>query len=499
MRTVKVMAVDDEILALDYIERLLPWEKTQYRLIAKAADAREAVRLFQRLKPTIMIVDISMPNKNGITLMKEILEFGIPVKFIFLTAYREFQYVQEALRLGASGYVLKHDLQAEMLLHELDKAAASLSMELKNRDLQVNRESGYHRQLIAGVVSPDRLYPVIGNGDLEVYAPPAEPVRCMDFSLYQAIDYVEIADTAKNKFFLSVYLKDVYRYAVLSEELRRLSREIQQIFKEYTSRSVSIAFAFTPCGQYQKKETLQRLESLIEQRFFLGVEQTLYLEENRGELLGEPVPPGEVDQLFEKLRKGREPEKTLKEVFQRAKGSVAGFDALVRMLVAGINRQRAELGMPSLYELDQMGVLNRELWRDFQGVQTWFLDQFQLLSKELSVHNQGESSSKARQAVHYIERSYDQDIGVESIAAHLGISGVYLIKIFKQETGKTVTEYLTEYRMEVAKKLILEKRWKIYDLAQRVGYHSAQYFSTVFKKYTGLTPQEYRGQNKGVL
>ena len=131
MRPISVMAVDDEILALDYIEKLIAWEQTNYRLAAKATSAGEAVRLFQKLKPTIMLVDISMPDKNGINLMQEILDFGIPVKFIFLTAYREFQYVQEALRMGASGYVLKHDLQAETLLHELDRAVASLSMELK--------------------------------------------------------------------------------------------------------------------------------------------------------------------------------------------------------------------------------------------------------------------------------------------------------------------------------------------------------------------------------
>lgn len=498
MRTINIMAVDDEVLALDYIEHLIPWDQTPYRLVAKATDAREAVRLFQKLKPTIMIVDISMPDKDGIALMREILKFGIPVKFIFLTAYREFQYVQEALRLGASGYVLKHDLQGEMLLRELDKAAASLSMELKNRDLHNDKERDY-QHLVPGVVCPDRLYPVIGEGDLELFAPPVEPIRCMDFSRYQVVDYVEIADVVKNQFFLNIYLKSVYRYGVLSEELKRLSQDIQQIFKEYMGVSVSIAFSLRPCEKGRKKEFYQRLERLIEQRFFLGAGQLMYLQEEPEKMHGEGVPQEEIDQLFSNLRKGREINEALKSSFQKVKGSMADFDALVRMLVTGINWQRTELGMPSLYELDQMGVLNRELWRDYKGVEMWFLDQFQLLSRERIIHNQGEGASRARQAVRLIEQKYDQDLSVECIAEALGISGVYLIKIFKQDTEKTITEYLTEYRMEMAKKLILEKRWKIYDLAQRVGYHSAQYFSTVFKKYAGMTPQEYRNQNKGLF
>ena len=498
MRPISVMAVDDEILALDYIEKLIAWEQTNYRLAAKATSAGEAVRLFQKLKPTIMLVDISMPDKNGINLMQEILDFGIPVKFIFLTAYREFQYVQEALRMGASGYVLKHDLQAETLLHELDRAVASLSMELKNRRSQEKRENGQTRQILPCVLCPDSVYPVLG-GDFEIYAPPVEPIRCIDFSQYQAIDYVEILDAVKNKFFLGIYLKNVYRYSVISQELKMLGEELQQIFYEYTGFNASVAFAVTPCLQAQSQQIYQRLSDFVERRFFLGQGQILYLREEPTIPVGEQVSQKQIDELFSQIRKGEPGETILKNTFEKAKGSMSAFAMLVKMLVTGINWQRGELDMPSLYELDQMGAFNRELWRDFLGIYTWFSEQFQLLSKENLAHNQGQGSSKAGQAVLFIQRNYSRDLSVETIAEELGISGVYLIKIFKQETGKTVTEYLTEYRMEMAKKLILQRRWKIYDLAEQVGYHSAQYFSTVFKKYTGSTPQKYRSQNKSLL
>lgn len=85
-----------------------------------------------------------------------------------------------------------------------------------------------------------------------------------------------------------------------------------------------------------------------------------------------------------------------------------------------------------------------------------------------------------------------EDLTVAGLAAEVFLSPNYLSQIFKQETGESVTEVLTKTRMEAAKELLKSADLRILEIAEMVGYENTTYFSTVFKKYTGLYPQKYR-------
>ena len=78
------------------------------------------------------------------------------------------------------------------------------------------------------------------------------------------------------------------------------------------------------------------------------------------------------------------------------------------------------------------------------------------------------------------------------MALELNISGVYLSLLCKKELGQTFLEYLTQYRIKVAKQLIQTTDYKVYEIARLVGYKSAQYFSQIFKTYTNKTPLEFK-------
>ena len=91
-----------------------------------------------------------------------------------------------------------------------------------------------------------------------------------------------------------------------------------------------------------------------------------------------------------------------------------------------------------------------------------------------------------------INQRYMENLGVTDIAEEVYLTPNYISLIFKQETGETITEYITRVRIEAAKELLKSYDMKILEVAERVGYESAPYFSTVFKKYTGIHPQKYR-------
>ncbi len=105
----------------------------------------------------------------------------------------------------------------------------------------------------------------------------------------------------------------------------------------------------------------------------------------------------------------------------------------------------------------------------------------------------GDKSKYVLQALEYIAGHYaDQDISITTIAAHLGVSEGHLSHVFKKETSYTIISYLTQYRVHTAMKLLQDCRYKVYEVAEMVGYRDVAYFGSTFKKQVGMSPSEYQ-------
>ena len=109
--------------------------------------------------------------------------------------------------------------------------------------------------------------------------------------------------------------------------------------------------------------------------------------------------------------------------------------------------------------------------------------------------NSSQSSKKLKRALEYIDEHYmDEDISLGSVACEMKVSANYLSSAFSQSMERTFTEYITEKRMDRAKKLLLETELTSAEIATEVGYKDAHYFSFVFKKTAGISPREYRSR-----
>jgi two-component system response regulator YesN len=94
----------------------------------------------------------------------------------------------------------------------------------------------------------------------------------------------------------------------------------------------------------------------------------------------------------------------------------------------------------------------------------------------------------------YIHGNYGSNITLETIAAEVFLSPVYLSFLFKQVESMNITDYITHVRIEQAKSLLTTTNGKTYEIANMVGYQDDKYFSRIFKKRVGMTPSEYRSQ-----
>lgn len=99
-----------------------------------------------------------------------------------------------------------------------------------------------------------------------------------------------------------------------------------------------------------------------------------------------------------------------------------------------------------------------------------------------------------QKAADYIKLNYSEKISIKEIADQLYLSPNYLSELFKKHTGKTISEYLTEYRLEKACQLLDHAEYRVEDVSGMVGIHDGRYFSNMFKKKYGMTPTEYRNR-----
>jgi YesN/AraC family two-component response regulator len=116
---IKVLMVDDEKLALDYLENIISWEYYGFEVVGVTTDTEQALNLYRKHHPELIISDIRMPGMNGIDFAQAIRDKDKHSHILFLSGYRDFNYVKQAIRLGIDDYLLKSDVDEEVFLKKI--------------------------------------------------------------------------------------------------------------------------------------------------------------------------------------------------------------------------------------------------------------------------------------------------------------------------------------------------------------------------------------------
>ncbi len=104
----------------------------------------------------------------------------------------------------------------------------------------------------------------------------------------------------------------------------------------------------------------------------------------------------------------------------------------------------------------------------------------------------GAGHEAVKRAAGYIAAHYAEPIGLQDVANHVGLSPSYFSSLFRRTTGVDLRDYLNQTRVEESKRLLSNTDYSLVDIAVAMGFNDQSYFSKVFKKYTGLTPRQYR-------
>lgn len=514
----KVFFVEDEIVTREGIRDNVDWQGNGFEFCGEATDGEMALPLLQATRPDVLITDIKMPFMDGLQLARIVRERMPWMKIIILSGHDEFEYAQEAIKVGVTEYLLK-PVTVQDLHNVLRKIAAQLDQERADRETlqklqdQVAENRALLREklllkLVMGAISSAEAieksqllgmefiarYYLVVVIKIEV----SDPARAFDYEAYQCVQQIVSRQVGSNPdvFLLQKDLEELV--LVIKGDTPEYLEEERDLLIEQIQREVRGTRCQLIVGVgHPKKRIADIYQSFVEA--LLGIHETgVSGGIDRAELL--KVDKSAVEDY---LKCGvKEDFDDFFDAFIRPLGEAAFKSYIIKNyvfmdIVLTTARFVSDLGgdvnqvIPGLSDIET--VLAR--LKTIEQIR----DQAQkILSSALEFRDHQASSQHAkmiRQAKEYIDRHYtDADISLNEVAAHVNHSPSHFSAVFSQETCKTFKEYLTEVRIKKAKELLRTTTLTAAEIAYRIGYSDPHYFSYVFRKQAGVSPKEFRLQ-----
>lgn len=506
----KIVIIEDEIRIREGLARLINKLDRSYEVVGTAENGKEGLEIIRREMPDIIITDIRMPVMDGLEMLTALHEAGINRKTIVLSAYSEFEYARQAMRMGIKEYLLK-----PLAVSDISEAIHRVSEELEQEKKQSEGIIG----------SADQVFSALAAGTLEINDQIKKRVErtfgipenslYSGICLYLGIDYDHNKQQARRELDRMFRERENSRY-ILMEIARektiavlvyqdhgceKLDRWVQYRLLKDRNRTIKGAVGFIADMQMEEiKSGLETLMKYMDWNISLG-DGIMISYPKITKLQTSPcVYPLELEKEMKlAVCAGDGP---------RIKSSLIKFrsyfsegkvyhpkeikECCVRFLWALINTGK-EVGTLRYESLEQQRLLERIMGartvRELNEAEDFLADKFSIREEE-SVHLM---VKKARDLIHEF---YQTGITLEEIAAKLNLTPEYLGTRFHQELGMTFSAYIKNLRMKKAKELLIGTNLKLYEIAAKIGYAEPKYFSRVFKEETGMLPADYRKTHK---
>ena len=283
------------------------------------------------------------------------------------------------------------------------------------------------------------------------------------------------------------------------------TENIRQHVREYLKLKVSIGISRSYSDFVNAPEAHQESLDALAYRTRLGQESILFIDEVQPDAKQQFRYPKELEFRILESVKALDPEQAREGIrqiiarFYEHQVNHYDYQLFLGRLFSNLTGIVQDAGA-SVQEVFDKDIFASDILLRMhtpEQIQMWF--ETQVLSPlmgwvELRLQKQEVNISK--EMIEEIQRNYDQDLSIELFASRLNYHPSYISRVFKKDTGINFTEYLSAYRIEVAKKWLKDTDMKISDIAERLQYSTASNFNRIFKKIVKVTPSQYRDQLK---
>ncbi|MDD2958440.1 MAG: response regulator [Lachnospiraceae bacterium] len=509
---ISVMIVDDEKLTLEDLSTIIDWGACGYKIVATAFNGKQGFRKYQEFHPQLILTDIRMPFMDGIEMISEIRKKDSKVSIVLLTAYEEFGYAKAAISLGITEYIIKSEITAVSMQALLERLNETIMLRDRKDMIVTDRmlEQFFLSDSLSGdsdmeqflkkmfhVLIVEQDLPISVSGEQLLPGIVVPKVKKIDFLSH--FDYGEwnleaITSLHGGQIVLALncqkneYSEHGEMLCVCAEKVKDgLTRQFQDSFTVYAMD--------TRINLYNLKRFCDESASSFQKKYFDGsgrVRRLEYPPMQERPTFNNTWTPGKADDVT-----GIHDKAEIEQYFQGVYHGICRQDDMEQLKSLSkelyyILKKEYKKGHGKTISEDLDQEYNWADWIDTEKICNWFILRFSQLNTD-KISEGGNYSKSIMEVIEYIYHNYrNPDLSLNDIAdaAHLSVG--YLSGAFKKETGVTLKNYITDIRIDAAKKLIERGNYKIYEICSQVGYHSSQYFSQAFYKKVGMFPTEYR-------
>ena len=518
----RVLIADDEMIIRMGLKAIVDWNALGFEIAGEASNGAEALSFMHEQSPDLLMIDIRMPKLLGLEAIKDAREKGFAGKIIVLSGYSDFTYAQTAINYGVTAYLTK-PVDVDDLTNALNKARNELDEENRQRestDIYMQRaREGVLGEFLTGKLSAEEL-------DFEEFNLTQDCFQVLLFEKYSheeselAYNLAELLKVANRDgqdfeelhvgIHNAVLLKGSHAVEKLEELYNRLTGE------QPPEKGSPLDSIFISCGSVvdSPEEIPMSYDEALDQlnhRFFCDQHQHIIMPadipserdaEAAEHFSRDSFIAAYTDALVNNLQtfnrnKIAETLKKLQTELYDAPLDVEQEKNLLLDLYLNIKEKLVVLfnsqPIPFTDNSEVAGHIHKSFY--LYEIILFISEQFEKIMNAIGYSSR---DSIIDDVVHYIQHNYASNITLENIAPLFGYNSSYLGKIFNKKMGMNFNTYLDSVRIEHSKEILLSGKLQVYKIAEMVGYRNVDYFHIKFKKYTGLSPAEFRKQNNGI-
>ncbi|PKM93851.1 MAG: hypothetical protein CVU84_13135 [Firmicutes bacterium HGW-Firmicutes-1] len=521
-----IIIVDDEMPSREMLKTFVDWDKTEYEIVEEFVNGKDALDFIMNNRVDYVITDIQMPVMNGIDLIKEIKKANPGQALIVLSCHEKFSYAREAMKYGVKDYLIKDMLTQEDLLEALSQAGSNSATEstaqadvYENEFEQNSRISSLEELLIN---TSDQGEPI----KIDVSKNESHVLMVVFFEMNK--QYGSALFEHENELMCNIQKELTSKTSIKKEyvvwkppaqiiillEVDQIASQIKYIYdcQKMALKIRSIINTLCGCeltigiskGFNGYKDITLRYEeakNACHYRVFLGENKNIFYNTVFTQMT--KFNPNRLEEGLNKIYTLLLTEDYSK-VFEAIKAiyeeDVKGFmqynyiKYVNARIISSIIQYIKDhpFSYETIFGKDFIPLNELDDSNSIEDIIEWFHIVIQNIEK---AHNPKETilySLRVIQAQGLIKAHFREGIGLHEIAERLGVHKVYLSRIFKEETGKNITQYLQELKIEEIKKLLETTNKSISDIAEELNYAHSQQLSVAFKRETNMSPKAYR-------
>lgn len=484
MDMLNVIIVDDEQAARATL-RALCWESYGCRLVGEAENAQAAFEAIERHRPDLALIDVVMPGMSGLDMIAELRERYPGMLIVLLSMHREFDYVIEAMRLGAQDYLLKGVLGSSEFFGKLDQICARFRAE-KNAPEIAFQTSIQMNEYLAGKTDaiPNLFLPAFAATlRIRWHEPPSALFQqFMEMRILKALDtLVYTAALSPGEYFLLAHAEP--DRDTLEAQLNALEEnESAEIY-------ISLALLGWHDSHATLREKVYAAPAVLDGRFY-APDFHLFQDARFDAQMTAEQAHTLLDMLRAQEAKGEPLQPLQKPIQELCISYRISPDSLKNHLINWQSELDRRVSRPNPEV--KRAILNAVSLEDaFHTLETYI----RAMRLEAAMGGRIE----IRRTQQYIQEHLDEDFSMETLARRVHFSTNHFSMLFKKHIGISLREYIVRARMERAAELLSSSNMKVYEVARSVGMPNVNYFKLAFVKHYHITPSAFReGSGCGV-